>query len=223
VFICRTQATKTALDHVASWPQFNEDAYKQNPELHSKETFISLLGDFEQRLSNDSTTSANHWLEIVQFYLTTVRSLAGHVTVQLQVRAQPGYWSKIHAVDCILWSLVSLMPVRAIGAIYFFRATRLTAAQRTAYISYRRTAQHALLCSERFNAEVGRQRALSLSDNDEFWQSLHSLMDIVDRNSIPSSDDRCVNFVVVPLVRLCNASAGVCLSVCLSCWCSKCF
>jgi len=181
-----------SLDRIDSWPQFAANAYEQNPELRTKETFLSFLNEScRQRFSSQSATSAKDWLEILQFYSTAARSLAGHTTVELQTRGRPGYWSKMHSVDCVLWSLVSLAPVRAIGAVFFFRETKLDPTEWAIYLSYRRRHDDNLACGELFNEEIGRQRARSLSDNAEFWQSLHALTDIVDTN-IPSVGDRLV-------------------------------
>ena len=155
-----------------------------------------FLTDAGQRFSNQSATSAEDWLDVVQFYSTVVRRLAGRTTVELRTRGMPGFWSKLHAVDCVLWSLVSLVPVRAIGAVYFFRGTKLCPTERAVYVGHRRRMEDYLMCGEQFNPEIGRQRAASLSDNVEFWQSLESLTDILDLN-IPSGGDRLVKKLVL--------------------------
>ena len=112
------------------------------------EKFSTFLIDAGQRFPNHTATSADNWLDMVQFYSTVVRSLAGHTTVELRTRGKPGLWSKMHAVDCVLWSLVSLVPVRAIGAVYFFRGTRLGPAERAVYLGYRRRTDESLKCME---------------------------------------------------------------------------
>jgi len=132
---------------------------------------------------------------MVQFYSTAARSLAGHTTVELQTRGKHGYWSKMHAVSCVLWSLASLLPVRAIGVVFFCGGTKLAPAERTAYLSYRRRVEDSLACGVLFSPEIGRQRAVSLSENAEFWQSLDALTDIVDGN-IPADDDRLVKLEI---------------------------
>jgi len=50
-------------------------------------------------------------------------TVADHVTAELQARGMPGFWSKLHALDCVLSAQVSLAPVRALGSVFFFRAT----------------------------------------------------------------------------------------------------
>ena len=50
-------------------------------------------------------------------------TVADHVTAELQARGMPGFWSKSHALDCVLSAQVSLAPVRALGSVFFFRAT----------------------------------------------------------------------------------------------------
>lgn len=130
-------------------------------------------------------------VKAIQFYSIAVRSVAGHTTAELQIRGKPGFRSKMHAVDCVLWSFVSLAPVRAIGAVFFFRGTKLCPAERAIYLGYRRRSDCSLACGERYNAEIARQRAAWLDDNPEFWHSLQALTDIVDLNS-PSAGDRFV-------------------------------
>ena len=154
---------------------------------------MSFLRDSGERFTGHL---AGDWLNTVQFYSTSVRSLGKHMTGELLTRGQPGFWSKLHSVDCVLWSLASLVPVRAIGAVFFFRERKLSAVERIAYLSYRRVAEDSLACGEQFNSEIFRQRAASLRDNAEFWQSLNDLTKIVDKN-IPSDGDRLVNVIVV--------------------------
>ena len=189
---CRAQAAETALDQVDSWPQFTTNAYERNPELRTKDAFLAFLEGAVQRFSNHSATD---WLDMVQFYSTAARSLAGHTTVEMQTRGKQGYWSKMHAVNCVLWSLASLLPVRAIGVVFFCGGTKLASAERAAYLSYRRRVEDSLACGVLFSPEIGRQRAVSLSENAEFWQSLDALTDMVDSN-IPANEDRLVKLEI---------------------------
>ena len=145
-----TQTTKAALERVDSWPQFAADAYDQNPELRSAERFSAFLRrETERHLSNHTTAnSADDWLDAVQIYWTAVRQLAGRTTAELQTRGKPGFWAKTYAVDCLLWSLASLIPVRAVGAAVFFGGTKLRPAEKTIYLSYRRRTEDGLACGE---------------------------------------------------------------------------
>jgi len=187
------QATKTALDYIDSWPQFVESAYDTNPELRTKDSLLAFLDDTENSFANRTMTPGNHsWLDIAQFHTTHLRSLAGHMTTEFQARGKTGFWSKLHAVDNVVWSLVSLVPVRAIGAVFFFRGTKLDPEERMVYLGYRRRAEDSLARAEQLSPEIGRQMAAFYSDNSAFWQSLDALTEIVDSN-VFSAGDRLVS------------------------------
>jgi len=92
----------------------------------------------------------------------------------------------------LLWTLVSLGPVRAFGAVFFFRGIELEREERMMYVGYRRRALDGLVCGSRFNDEIGRQRTASFRENAKFWSSLHALRRMVDLN-VPSQGRRLVD------------------------------
>ena len=183
------------MNRLDGWPQFSSRAYEENAELRSKEAFLAFLDESEQRFAN--RTLANDWLQIVEFYTTDLQRLADHTTTQLHMRGMPGFWSKLHAIDCVLHTRTSLAPVRAIGSVFFFRGRTLNPAERTVYLSYRRRTDEGLACGELFNPEIGRQRAALVRNNAKFWRSLNALTDIVDMN-VYSGSDRSVPANVFP-------------------------
>jgi len=66
------------------------------------------MGDCEQRCSNYTPTSENGGFNVVEFYFGAVRDIARHSTNELQLHGKSGFWAKMHAVDCLLWTLVML-------------------------------------------------------------------------------------------------------------------
>ena len=86
-------------------------------------------------------------------------------------------------------SQILAVPVRAIGAVYFFRGgSRLSRGERAVYVAQRFRAEDSLACGQLFSAEVGRQKTASLRDDAEFWQSIETLTDMVNFNSSTSAD-----------------------------------
>lgn len=181
------QGTVSVLNSLHYWPVpviSGVDGLQPTPvEIRSKEEFILFLGQHQARqtelfqsLSNSSNSEELGFSNVL-FYINVIENLASSVTSAVQSRAYPGFLPKAYAVDCLLSSVVSLTPVRALGAVYYFRGSSLTGQEFATYVAYSRLVQETLIESSEVDSEVSQTIKSSIYSIDHFIMSLDAITD----------------------------------------------
>jgi hypothetical protein len=184
----------SVLTNLHSWPVPTISAVGSQQlrlrEVRSKNDFMSFLGQHQaqqaellQSLSNRSDTEELGFTNVL-FYQGVIENLALSVTSAVQSRAYPGFMSKAYAVDCLLSSAVSLTPVRALGAVFYFRGSPLDGQEFATYIAYSQLFKSTLVESSDIDSEVSRTMTSAINGVNSFIKSLAAVIDEIDARMI---------------------------------------